>query len=212
MFRALAVSLVALTAGVGIAACGGDDKKNDNGSPQGGTGVSTKPIELPDTLGPFRDIVEASKAKGQNGPALENSKKRQAKVEQTTVAAYSKAYSGASAAYRQYADESLERLPWVIAVRSSSPGLVIGPVEDPSYLLLATPNHEVKQIGQVQCRIDWSPPTVQGKTPPPESEHTTMCQRSAGGLTVFTGGGVFEGPDGLQAMVDLTNAAYDAAK
>jgi hypothetical protein len=39
-----------------------------------------------------------------------------------------------------------------------------------------------------------------------------MCQRSSNGLTVFAGGSGFEGPDGFQAMVDLTNSAYDAAK
>jgi hypothetical protein len=103
-------------------------------------------------------------------------------------------------------------MPWVIAVRASSPGLVIGPVDDPKYLLLETPNHEVKQSGPVQCRIDYSPPTVQGKKVPPESQITSMCQRSEGGLTVFTGGGAFQGPAGFQALVDLTNNAYDAAK
>lgn len=211
MIRALTVSLIALTTVAGLTACGSDDS-NDGGGAQGGPAVSTKPVDLPATLGPFRDIIAASKAKGQNGPALDNQVKHQARVKQKTVAAYSKAYSGASSTYRQYADENLERLPWVVAVRASSPGLVIGPVDDPEYLLLATPNHEVKESGQVQCRIDYSPPTVQGKKPPPESQLTTMCQRSADGLTVSAGGAGFEGPDGFQAMVDLTNGAYDAAK
>jgi hypothetical protein len=214
MPRTLVVSLVALTTALGLAACGGDDDGGNSGgsAAQGGTGVSTKPVELPASLGPFRDIIEASKARGAKGPSISNQTKHQAKVAQRTQAAYSKAYSGASAGYRQYADENLERLPWVIAVRSSSPGLVIGPVEDPAYLLLATPNHEVKDAGEVQCRIDYSPPTLQGKTPTPESQLTTMCQRSSNGLTVSTGGSGFEGPDGFQAMVDLTNNAYEAAK
>ena len=212
MPRTLVVSLVALTTALGLASCGGDDDGGGGGgSTQGGSGVSTKPIGLPATLGPFRDIIEATKAKGANGPALSNQTKHQERTKQRTQAAYSKAYSGASSAYRQYADEDLKRLPWVIAVRSPSPGLVLGPVEDPEYLLLAAPLHEVKTSGEVQCRIDSTMPTVQGKTPPPESQITTLCQRSSNGLTVFAGGSGFEGPDGFQAMVDLTNQAWTAA-
>src|SRR4051812_14401019 len=210
MTRSLAVCLLALATATGVGACGGDDD-GGGGSAQGGTAVSTKPIALPDTLGSFGDVVEAAKAKGQKGPPLENSRKHQERVKQRTEDAYSKAYGGAAAAYRQYTDENLERLPWVIAVRSKAPGLTEGPASDPEYLLLASPEHEIKTEGEVQCRIDWSPPTLQGKKPDPESELVTMCQRTSNDLTVFVGGGGFKGPDGLSQMVALTNDAYDAA-
>src|SRR3954469_21353800 len=113
MPKTLAVTLVALATAVALAACGGDDDGGGGGSAQGGSGVSTKPIALPATLGPFRDTVEAAEAKGQKGPPLENQRKNQARAKEPTEAAYSKAYDGASSAYRQYADEGLERLPWV---------------------------------------------------------------------------------------------------
>src|SRR4051794_10513222 len=103
MTRAFAVSLIALTTALGLSACG-DDDGGGGGSTAGGGGVSTKPISLPDTLGGFRDVVDASEAKGQNEPALGNSRKHQERTKQRTEAAYSKAYSGASSAYRQYAD------------------------------------------------------------------------------------------------------------
>jgi hypothetical protein len=210
MPRTLVVSLLALTTAIGLGACGSDDD-GGGGSTAGGGEVSTKPISLPETLGPFRDVVAASEAKGQKGPAANNARRHQERTKQRTEAAYSKAYDGAASAYRQYADEGLERLPWVIAVRSPSPGLTVGPASDPEYLLLATPEHEVKTMGEVECRIDWSPPALQGKTPDPESENVTMCQRSDDKLTVFAGGNGFKGPQGLQAMVDLTNQAWTAA-
>jgi hypothetical protein len=201
---ALAVGL-ALGVGAGAVLFGSDDEGS------GGSGVSggSEAIALPAQLGQFRDIAEVTASKSHGAGPEAAQQKRQADVKAATEAAYSKAFGGAAAGYRQYSDDELLRLPWVVAVRADAPGLTDGPVIDPSYLKQAKPPHDVEAVGDVSCAIIWDF-TPEGQTPKPSSEHVTNCQRSGSGLTVFTGGSSFEGPDGLQAMVDLTNAAFDA--
>ena len=109
---------------------GDDDGRATAAASRRRAAAAPRPIELPERLGQFGDIVEATDAKGE-GRGAENQRKHQARIKERTAAAYSKAYDGAAATYRQYADESLERLPWVIAVRAPAPGLTIGPVERP---------------------------------------------------------------------------------
>ena len=53
---------------------------------------------------------------------------------------------------------------------------------------------------------------TRGNRPDPGNQQATMCQRSSDNVTVFAGGGGFKGPDGLQAMAELTNEAWSAAK
>jgi hypothetical protein len=101
-------------------------------------------------------------------------------------------------------------MPYVIAVRTEAPGLTIGPVQDAAYLQLAVPEHEVKAFGPVECQIIQTSPTFLGKTPDPADATAVNCQRSGSGVTVFTGGSSFSGPAQVQALVDLTNAAWSA--
>jgi hypothetical protein len=99
----------------------------------------------------------------------------------------------------------------VIAVRAEAPGLTLGPVVDPAYLKLATPDREVKTFGDVQCEVIWNPPALQGQTPDPKNELTANCQRAGSGVTVLVGGSSFDGAQNQQLMVALTNAAWSAA-
>jgi hypothetical protein len=175
------------------------------------TTVDPRPVSLPASLGGFRDITDVMAARSPQSAAVQRQRTHQADVSAATDAAYRKAFGGAGVAYRQYSDGALEKLPYVIAVRSPAPAMTLGPVISASYLGLATPEREVRTIGAVSCQILWSPPTVAGHTPAPSSERIVACQRSTGGLTVFTGGGLFAGPADLRAMVNLTNAAWSAA-
>ena len=208
MSGARLLPLLAVVVIVTATGCGGGDDGGDQVTTGGG---STKAIKLPRTLDGFRDVVDVTADKA-SGTAVNNQRRRQESTRQKTVAAYRKAYGGAAADYRAYSDDALQRMPWVIAVRAPSPGLVAGPVTDPKTLLLATPDHEVKTVGQVSCLVTWSPPTPYGKPVATESEVLSNCQRSSRGVTVFVGAaGSFRGPSGLQDMVDLTNAAWTAA-
>jgi hypothetical protein len=197
---------VAVGVGAGALLFGSDD-----GSGAKSAAADTKPIKLPDTLGGFGDLVAVTASKS-NGDSQQVDRQRdhQAKLKSMTEPAYSKAFGGAAATYRAYSDSGLEKTPYVIAVRAEAPGLTLGPVTDPAYLRLATPDREVKTFGEVSCQILWNPPTLEGKTPDPASQYVLNCQRSGSGVTVFVGGSGFVGPADVQAMVGLTNAAWSA--
>jgi hypothetical protein len=203
------VVAVAIGLGVGIGALlfGSDD----NGSGSTGNAAGTKPISLPSTLGGFRDAIDVSAGKAGGAAQVTKQRAHQSKVRSTTEAAYTKAFGGAPAAYRAYADSDLNHLPYVIAVRAEAPGLTLGPVTDAQYLGLAAPDREVKTVGEVSCQILWSPTQIAGKPVDPSAMNVLNCQRSGSGVTVFTGGGSFSGPADLQSLVDLTNAAWSAA-
>ena len=173
--------------------------------------VDTRAITLPTSLGGFRDVADVMAAKGVKTSIVANRRQTETAVAAATRAAYSHAYGGAAAAYRAYGDSGLAKMPYVIAVRATTPGLTVGPVVDPKFLGLATPTRETKIVGPVQCQIEWSPPTVAGHTPDPSSELVVGCQRSGSNLTVFVAGGGFAGPSGLATMVGLANSAWSAA-
>ena len=148
--------------------------------------------------------------KGVKASIITRRRQNEATVGAATRTAYSHAYGGAAAAYRDYADSGLAKLPYVIAVRATAPGLTIGPVLDPKFLELATAPRDTKTVGPVQCQIEWSPPTIAGHAPDPSSELVVGCQRSGSNVTVFAAGGGFTGPSGLEAMVGLANSAWSA--
>jgi hypothetical protein len=210
--------VVALAVGVGAGALlfkSSSTNSTASGTTAGKTNTTadTRPITLPANLAGLTDITTVMASHHPSATTLTRQRSHQVRVRSETEAAYSAAFGGAAAAYRQYSDSGLQKLPYVIAVRGSAPGLTIGPVIDAVFLGLATPEREVKTVGEVSCQIFWSPPTVAGRTPPPSSEIVTGCQRSSSGVTVFTGGGGggFAGPAGLATMVNLTNAAWTAA-
>ena len=210
-------TVVALAAGLGLGACGSSSKSSSTSSSSASspgptsTTAGTRPISLPASLDGYRDAADVMAAKGAKASIISARRKNEAAVAAATQAAYSRAYGGAASAFRNYSDAGLSKFPYVIAVRAATPGLTIGPVQDPKFLGLATPEREVKTVGAVQCQIDWSPPTVAGQTPAPSSELVVACQRSEGRLSVFVASGGFAGPAGLAALVGLTNSAFSAA-
>ena len=208
-FAAVAV-VVGLAVGAGIGALAFGSSSSSTSTSSSGQ-ISTKQITLPATLAGYKDVVDVIASKTSNQSPAQRQRTEQAKVKAETEAAYRQAFGGAAAAYREYADPGLQKLPYVIAVRGSAPGLTLGPVEDASFLGLARPEREVRAIGRVSCLIQWSPPTIAGRTPDPSSEHVTNCQRSDSGVSVFVGGAGFAGPTGLESLVSFANAAWSAA-
>jgi hypothetical protein len=206
----LAGLLVALAVGIGLGAL----LFGSGGSGSGGSGAAadTRAIQLPESLGQFKDRTDAVTAHAKASTASAQ-RTNEAKVHSATVAAYSKAYGGAAADYRAYADGSFTHLAYVIAVRADAPGLTVGPTEDPAayraFFQVAQPADQVTSVGSVSCHISWVPVPV-GETPKAEDERIAGCQRTAGGVTVFVGGSGFAGPSGLQAMAALTNSAFSS--
>src|ERR1700743_1679271 len=132
------LAAVALGA-VALAGCGGGaSSSDDNGGTTGSGGeISTAPISMPDEIDGYRELVAAIEWNGSPTKIVKAQSANQEKTAEATAAPYSKPFGGAAAAYRGYADPALLKLPYVIAVRAEAPGLVIGPVGDPSYLGLA---------------------------------------------------------------------------
>lgn len=206
----LAGLLIALAVGVGLGALLFGSGGGGSGSGGSGTAADTRAIQLPPSLGQFKDRTDVVAAHTKASTASAQ-RTNETKVHSATVAAYSKAFGGAAADYRAYADAGLTHLAYVIAVRGNAPGLTIGPTEDltayRSFFQIAYPLDQVTAVGSVSCHINWQPTPV-GKTPPPVDERIVACQRSANGVTVFVGGSGFTGPSGLQAMAALTNSAF----
>jgi hypothetical protein len=212
--RMVAVGLVigiAVGVGIGAIAFGSSDNHATTTTATTTATAGTKPISLPAALSGYKDLAAAIAANGAKGTRLQSQVTNQAHVRAATEAAYHTAFAGAASAYRAYSDSALSQQLYVIAVRAPAPGMTIGPVSDPAFLGLATPEREVKSAGDVSCQIEWLPPTVAGHTAPASSEHVVACQRSASGVTVFTGSSGFTGPSGLQAMAGFTDAAWAAA-
>ena len=212
--RLIVSAVVALAVGLGLGALlfgSSSSSSPASGTSSGSAAADTRAITLPASLGGFRDVADVMAAQGVKTSIVANRRQTETTVAAATRAAYSHAYGGAAAAYRAYGDSGLAKMPYVIAVRATTPGLTIGPVVDPKVLGLATPTRETKTVGPVQCQIQWSPPTVAGHTPDPSSELVVGCQRSGSNLTVFVAGGGFAGPSGLATMVGLANSAWSAA-
>lgn len=206
VWAAVAAVVVGLAVGLGIGALafGGGSSGSTT------TTISTKPIQLPASLGTFKDLSGVIASRQPGSTLARRTSANQAKVAALTAAAYHRAFGGAAAAYRAYADSGITHQVYAIAVRSPAPGVTIGPVVDPAYLGLAVPEREVKAVGPVSCEIDWTP-VVAGNKPQPSDEHVGVCERSTSGVTVFVGGGGFSGPAGLQSLAGLANQAWSAA-
>jgi hypothetical protein len=197
--------------GIGALAFGGEDDGDGGGS--GSALASKAPIDLPEELAGFTDVVVKAEQDKINPRAAEQQRTRIEKVAANTEKAYSEAFGGASSAFRVYADAALEKRPSVIVVRAEAPGLVIGPVEDPASLRLAAPPQEVKRYGEVSCHINSLQVTAEGQRPDPDNQAVVSCQRAGDGVTAFVyGAGGFRGTAGIQQAVDLTSAAWEAAK
>jgi len=182
--------------------------------------ASSTPVSLPNALPGFADfltvnktaIAASSMSADKKAAQLAKQEANQSNVEQLTVASYRRASPGAAVAFHGYADSGLEHFVNIIAIRAAYPGLTLGPVPDPAYLGLAVPQQQVKSFGQVDCLVTQSRTTLAGKPVDPDNDVTTMCQRTGDSLSVQVyGGGGFTGVAGQQAMVALTNSAWNAA-
>ena len=170
--------------------------------------VDTTPVTMPDTLGGLRQAsaVVGEKSPEQGAKTIERYQATAAR----TAEAYSAAYGGAAAGVQVYADDNLETIPTVIAVRAPSPRMTNGVVSDPADLGLAALPQQVKQFGDVDCLIVQQQTAPAGQEIDPENERTTSCQRTGDGLTVQVTGLVEPGPTGQSTMIAVTNGAYDA--
>jgi hypothetical protein len=195
-------------AALALAGCGGGGSSSNGSTGSGDGEVSTAAIVLPHAIDGYSELVKVIAAKDSPAKLEKEQAANQEKTAEATAVAYSKAFGDASAAYRQYADSELLKMPYVIAVRAEAPGMVIGPVVDPDFLGLENAEREVVSVGGVECQIAWSPPTPTGTKPEPSSELTTNCQRVGSGVSVFVGSAGYEGPGGLKAMASFTEAAW----
>ncbi|SDP48580.1 hypothetical protein SAMN04515671_4448 [Nakamurella panacisegetis] len=182
--------------------------------------VDTRAIALPGSLAGYQDLVAANKAKldqssttaGRKATVLASQQANQAKVKSLTVASYEAAYGTTAVDVRSYADAGLEKTATVIAVRAGSPGLTLGPVTDPAYLGLAVNQQEIKTFDQISCRVVHPETTTAGHPIDPGNSLTAACQRSDGALTVQVFSSGFDGAEGQQQMIALTNAAWAAVQ
>jgi hypothetical protein len=186
-----------------FAGCGGGDDDNGGGS----TTPDTKAIELPASLGSYKDVVDVTRTKSPS--AVGPQRARVASTAKLTTAAYSAAFGGAASAFREYADAGLEQLPAVIAVRAEAPGITDGPVVDPKQLGLREAPSAVRRIGDVECLVN-SQPTPLTQPADPSRQTAVQCQRAGSGVTVFVYGGGFTGAKGVAAMAKLADDAFAA--
>jgi hypothetical protein len=191
----LAITWVAACA---LAGCGGSDGGSD--------GADTQEISLPAELPGYKDIVDAVKAADSG---FESTLEPSQKTAELTESRYSEAFDGAASAYRGYADEGLEQLVSVVAVRADAPGITYGRVSDAESLGLAKPPQEVVEAGGAECLVRWEPVPAHQDVDP-SAQRVEYCQRSGGGVTVFVYGGPFEGPEGLAQAGELATAAWEA--
>lgn len=186
----------------------GDDGARRAGSPAGE--VDTRAVELPAELAGLRaraDVVEDAADEERAETERDNFGKTLAR----TAEWYDRAYDGAGFGMRAYADDELEFLPTVIAVRAPSPGLTNGPVADPEVLGIAGGPGQPERVESdgVEC-IQYSLTTVPlGQEVDPDDIATGVCMISDASLTVFVHG-IGNGPDNQRRAIELARAAFDA--
>lgn len=196
---AIAIAVGAVLAAIGVVQFGKSDE----------AAVDKTPIVLPPRLDGLRDQLDVASELA-DGETPEGMKERLAKESALTVAAYEQAYGGAAVAFRRYADADLTHFASVIAVRAESPGLTDGPVSDPSSLGLAVSQRAVVQEGDVSCIVAQDQVTIAGEPVDPANSRYARCERTEPGLTVIVDSN-FTGDDGRRAIIELTDAAFDAA-
>lgn len=209
----VALSVVLLLGGCADGGDGDGDRDGD-GDARGGSSpageVDTRAVDLPAELAGLRDradVVADIADEERAATERDNFDKSRARTEEW----YDRAYDGAGFGMRTYADDDLEFLPTVIAVRAPSPGLTNGPVADPEVLGIAggpSLPERVESDG-VEC-VQFSTTTVPlGQEPDPDDIATGACRVGDETLTVFVYG-VGSGADNQQRAVELARAAFDA--
>lgn len=205
----VALSIVLLLSG-----CSDDGGSDGDGGTRGAGApageVDTRAIELPAELAGLRDradVVEQTAGAERAATERDNAEKTRTRTEEW----YGHAYDGAGFGMRAYADDDLEFLPTVIAVRAPSPGLTSGPVADPEVLgIEAGPGVPVLvESDGVEC-LEFSAVTVpEGQQVDPEDVVTSLCLATAEDRTVFVHG-ISGGKEGQERAIALARAALDA--
>jgi hypothetical protein len=147
------------------------------------TAADTTPITMPDTLAGFRTTVAVSTEKG-GADRGKQMAERNSRTIDLTVKSYQQAYDGAAVGVQMYSTDGLDFFGTAIVVRAESPGLTIGPIPDPADLGLAQNMRETVVVGDAECLVNHTRGTVAGKTPDPQDDLTSLCQRTGPGLTV----------------------------
>lgn len=167
-------------------------------------------IALPAELAGYRDRADAVADKSEERGTEEQ--QRLQKTYDLTTQWYQQAFDGAGVGVRTYSDDELTFFPTVIAVRAASPGLFTGPVVDRTIMKMeAGPGMYDRVVeGDVECLSTSSVAVIEGKEVDPEDQLTTVCRRANDTVTVYVHASA-KGPAGQQQMVEVTNAAFEAA-
>ncbi|MEU1664815.1 hypothetical protein ABZ547_14570 [Streptomyces sparsogenes] len=170
------IGLVLGLALVGIPVLLSDD---DGGGGFGGGGGGAE-LAAPAKLGGLRPFADIQRESGANkaGEMADGLVKEDRKSGERL----SEAYGGAAAVVKRYADDDVQTVVTLAAVRSRSPKPYV-PYEDRERLALAVPPDQLKVIGDVSCVL-YNQPTPAGSKPTTESVNVTYCQRTGDGLTV----------------------------
>jgi hypothetical protein len=120
-----------------------------------------------------------------------------------TAREFAAAHSGAAAAIRSYADDSLSSFLGVWAVRAATPRPVVMH-QDLQSIGQAQPTDAVRAYGDAYCEVMPRQFTAYGHQPPPNNLRTVFCQRSANGLTVVLrpGGELAYDPGRVAGLTD----------
>jgi len=169
--------------------------------------ADTRAVALPEELGALKDIDKASDAVSTKGSQARRA--RTAHIYLRTQQQYAAAFGGAGVGVRTYADQGLEFLGTVIAVRAPSAGLTIGPDADPADLGLGAPQREIKHFGDLQCLVVNVQTVTKGQQADPEQQTTTLCRRSNSTVTVEAFGNG-RGTAQQKLIIALTEAAFAA--
>jgi len=177
--------------------------------------VDTAAPTLPDRLGAvvLRSTALDSLADKGKPEQIAAQKERAATEDAATAAALSKAYGGAGATVRSYADTDLLTFVNATAVRADSPRLFVPREVSAADLGLAINRENIVTDGEVDCLTVQVQTTVAGKTPDPANTVVSVCQRTASGLTVRvypSGGQDNDDEDRVATAVAMTNELWDA--
>ncbi|GAA2682424.1 hypothetical protein [Streptomyces lunalinharesii] len=190
---------------VGAAAVGATWLTLADGDDAGGSGVgrtSTSTVTLPAAVGAFVEFQGAAHRSGNRG--ADQTARRIATSDAQSTSLLSRAYGGAGAAVRTYAQPADLSVTFMVGVvRGGSPAPFV-PYQDAAALGLVRPMREVRTVGGVACVLV-NQPTPAGQTPRPDSVTVDHCQRTKEGLTVTVGnisGDLHNSPDQVAALVE----------
>jgi hypothetical protein len=163
---------------------------------------SSPPIAAPAHIGPY--ALQSANKTLTGDPLGKKIIAHLRLVNQHSTRDVSKAYGGAPAVVESYASADLLTMFSLIAVRASSPGLIVL-YEDPKYLQLVRAPTELLTFGATSCQVQ-NDATPIGKKPTADSVHVFQCQRTGPHLTIrlaqFASDTLGSRPSAAAAVVD----------